>query len=316
MSNAAYFTANSGANTFFRWKQSQQLSLSDYGGQHEIIESYLIAKTVTATGIESLIDFNGADLTAMQAAGVVPYMGGTYGSDWAGTSNVSTNKHRCRSIEFEIMPANKTKCTIHWTSYWSHVPGDALGKQLMPASIEYQSSLRTMTRYRHNITVEPSATLDVSTADIGGDPVALYGIFATTTVPQLRIRIRLIRDALVTNVSSMSDAITTILNTKNTDTFLGYTAGMLLCEGASMIHLGGNYYEIIFEILADAYYRHEQVPKYNNDGTVAMTADNATEVKWKRQKSVGSAFAGVWFGDDGAAPSLEYITKKGYWSTY
>ena len=315
MSNAAYFTASSGANTFFRWKQSQQLSLSDYGGQHEIIESYLIAKTVTATGIESLIDFNGADLTAMQTAGVVPYMGGTYGSDWAGTSNVSTNKHRCRSIEFEIMPANKTKCTIHWTSYWSNVPGD-VSKQLLPASIELQSSLRTMTRYRHDVSVAPPATLDVSAADIGGSAVALFGIFATTTVPQVRIRIRLIRDALVNDVNSISTAILAISNTKNSDTFFGYTAGQLLCDGASMIHLGGNYYEVIFELLADSYFRHEQVPKYNNDGTVDMTADNATEVKWKRQKHESSAFSAIWFGDSGAAPSLAYITQKGYWSTY
>ena len=135
-------------------------------------------------------------------------------------------------------------------------------------------------------------------------------------MPQVRIRIRLIRDALVNDVNSISTAILAISNTKNSDTFFGYTAGQLLCDGASMIHLGGNYYEVIFELLADSYFRHEQVPKYNNDGTVDMTADNATEVKWKRQKHESSAFSAIWFGDSGAAPSLAYITQKGYWSTY
>jgi hypothetical protein len=315
MSNAAYYTASTGGNTYRRWKSNQTSAFGDYGSPSEIIESYTIQKINSTTGAEVLIDFNGADYATMQTAGVIPTIGTTYGADWAGSYNYTTNKHRCRTIEFSIEPRDKVKCVIHWTSYYNNVPGEAT-KQLLPASIELQSSLRTMTRYRHNVSTAPSATTDVSATDIGGDPVALFGIFATTTVPQVRIRVRLIRDAIVDGVGTINSTITGIINTKNSDTFFGYTAGMLICDGASMIHLGGNYYEVIFELLADSYFRHEQVPTYNNDGTVAMTGSNATEVKWKRQKHEPTAFSAIWFGDTGGAPSLEYTTLKGYWSTF
>ena len=324
MSNAAYFqSATAGGNFYRRWKQGETCTINDYGSMSEISIVFLVAKYSSDGVDQGPIDFNGSDgsgaaaaVDSMLALGVVPFSGATYSSDWSSTSNPNTVKMRCRTVEYEQIVGQKLKVTVHFTGYYSKHFSAAV--ELLPASIELQSSMRSMTVYRRNPSTGPSLTLDISAADIGGDPMATYGIFGTVQVPQMRIRVRLIRDAIVNNISAISTKMQTILNTKNSNTFFGYSAGSLICDGASMIHLGGNYYEVIFDLLYDSYNHHEQVPLYMADGSIDISTDgvNAKEVKWKRYTREAVDFDTVWFGETSGTGNLKDTTLKGYWSTY
>jgi hypothetical protein len=193
----------------------------------------------------------------------------------------------------------------------------------LPIQFESTSSLRTIHLLRK---VDwgvnpPPRDLDHSTADIGGDPSSPVGsanIHGQTPivfdVPQMRIRIRMIKDTTYDS----SDKVTQIQNLssyigrRNSESFLGFEKNTLWCEGVSSQPIDHNFYELVMDIVADLYYEHSQIPEMEGDNTPVLSADgNCETVYWNRPTRLDADFNGI-FGDP-VNDQMKELVSEGWW---
>jgi hypothetical protein len=112
----------------------------------------------------------------------------------------------------------------------------------LPVTVEYQGSTRATLLYKSGWTTQPPTASDATSADIGGSTIqGLIGF--ESSVPQIRIRLRFVLDNSVLKMIDQYTNIASYLNTINNDTFLNIPAGMLICEGISMVHLHQEFYD-------------------------------------------------------------------------
>jgi len=173
---------------------------------------------------------------------------------------------------------------------------------------------RSMQRYRDNPGMtSPSASLDVSSGDIGG---ALKEI--DEDVRQVGLKLRFINDANslsmlgTPSVDGLVDVAEACIGYKNSAAFLGRPIGALYCSGATVNHLEAEFHEFVLEFLFDQYFHHSQTVKKASDGRPQMNGDNYSEVKWARTARTGVDFNSIWPSGD-LGKSLKYQAFAGRW---
>lgn len=182
----------------------------------------------------------------------------------------------------------------------------------LPARAVFSVKTRQTNLWRA-IGTAPSATSDSVTMTSG----AYVGQGATpirADVSQVAIRVQLMIDAESQSNTATATAISQYIGKRNADTFMGYTAGQLVCVGASLNHLEYEYSIVTMEYEYDEYFEHNQVCATNNANQINLTAGNPTTVYWKRPTRGTVNFNDIWpAGDFGAVQ--RYMAERGrYWA--
>jgi hypothetical protein len=217
----------------------------------------------------------GLDLV-LADTGVLPRIGSPYPAPGSGTSTWQETAI-CRSLRaqpadkyidvvalYETMyfytPANFTKMNKGGTV--SFAPAGVY----VPARTVFQSSKRAANVWRGGWSTSPPAGSD-STADIGGSMISAGKTPA--------------------DIAAVAAAY---VGKRNSDTFLGFTAGTLVCDSANVQQVDAEFYELSMEYTYDEWYFHNQTPDVDPAGAVKMSGNVVQTVYWKREPRTAVAF--------------------------
>ena len=246
-------------------------------GQPSTIQQTLVVEKKGGVAIDLA-----KDVSVMLAENLIPELNEDYNvvspgvRDWAQYATF-------RGYDAEYVGNGKVRMTLKYATLYSVDPTVVAGQELaMPASTDYQSMIRTTKIFRTGYTTNPPAALDSTTADIGGSSVQGTRGGRDIQVPQMRVRLRLVQNADLAGISTTAGVVALYVNRISNATFLGFPAYSVICEGASLASLEGEFYEVVFDFLYDTFYHHEQVVQMAADGRPDMTAGNYTRIDWKR----------------------------------
>lgn len=181
----------------------------------------------------------------------------------------------------------------------------------LPCKVSYAVKTRTTNLWRA-VGTAPSATSD-SVTMTSGAYVSTGSTPIRADVACMSIRVQLMCDSEQQSPSTNSSVILSYIGKRNLDTFLGYSAGKLVCTGGSLSHQENEYYLLSMEYEYDEYFEHNQVCATDASGKVALTGGNPTTVYWKRPPRDSVNFNNIWgAGDQGYL--WRYICENGrYW---
>ena len=216
----------------------------------------------------------------------------------------------------------RVKYTNYWGPQYNYLPADE--EKLLPAQVEVSGGRREMMMYRRNWTIPPSATVDKTPADIGGDPAIVGGEKGIPIdVPQARVRLRIIKDTYTCAMNEIIPQVILAQGKRNETQFLDFPAQTLVLENVQVVKLEGSYYELVFDFVWDKYYECSQVPEYDIDGKVKMDNNgvNLADVRWMRIERDLYEFNDFFFrtfSDFNAATPIQWdeqkeYAQKGYW---
>lgn len=182
----------------------------------------------------------------------------------------------------------------------------------LPARATYSVKTRQTNLWRA-VGTAPSATSDSVTTTTG----AYVGQGVTpikVDVSQVAIRVQLLVDAESQPNTTTATVIAAYLGKRNSDVFMGFPIGSLVCVGGNLSHLEYEFYMVTLEYEYDEYFEHNQVCATNPDGKIAMTAGNPTTVYWKRPTRSSVNFNDLW--PAGAFGEVQrYMAERGkYWA--
>jgi len=306
---------------------SVQASQGDIWEVHTITERYVIEKrdqgtppVYTPVSGADIVDIL-ADTTGPGGAGVIPGIGEPYN---AGTGTSWMDSALVRRINWTLDPKGKTlQATVEYSTryfYADDAKGLAAAEEdltnattldaglFLPASFTPIFRTRSMKLYRDDPGVTPvDEAVDLTSSDIGG--VAKN---KDMQVRQVGVRIRFYADATSTDMVYLDTTLQAYLGTKNTADFMGYSAGKLVCEGASINHLENEFYEIVVDYLYDELYHNSQVPQLGTDGRPKMNGSNYADVRWARDARSGVNYNDIFPATD-LGKSYKYQMHKGVW---
>jgi hypothetical protein len=330
MPAAPTYSASVLTTTYERWFVSSAEKYNDLGSQQEIIQVYIIRRLD-----DGVVNYNGDDLNRMIVEGAIPAVGDLY-ENWDPSSARGMWQGLCRvrSIDFETIDlVGRLRVTIVWScmaatdpktiqAFGSTIPNPNPILNFLPASIEFQASLRSTKLFNTGWTTAPPtaatgspyAPIDSTTATIGGTTVQDWKNGLDTTVSQVRVKLRIMRDA---TVAKMADQWTIVkdyigkMHAGTADNFFNFAPGTIYCEGVSMLKLDHEYYEVIFEFLWDEFAHHDQVVTAFADGEPKFNGSslNFDRVDWKRISRSGANFNNIFTNE----PELKAIIERGYW---
>lgn len=125
----------------------------------------------------------------------------------------------------------------------------------------------------------------------------------------MRIRLRLVQNADLAGISTTAGVVALYVNRISNAVFLGFPAYSVICEGASLSTLEGEFYEVVFDFLYDTFYHHEQVVQMAADGRPDMSAGNYTRIDWKRFPRSAVNFNDIF----GTNTRQKAIAEKGFY---
>lgn len=294
---------------------------NELDGSSTIIEAYAIKKKsdpagpVIAPG--AVIGWDSSDYALMVTEGVIPVVGQDRLSWNAPTyppCDFPQETMRCRSVDIQSMKTGDIRVVINWQTMYSVKPssvGTATVVWELPSSTEWQGATRTMKAWRRTWATNPPPTSDSTAGDIAGFNYngKIEGV--DIQVPQIRVRMKFTLDASVTPMITQYQQVVDYIGKINSDVFLDFPVGSLVCEGITMGKVQHEYYELIFEFLFDSFYHHSQVPKTEFDGQIEEDSlGNAKTVKWERQTRATAPFNNIWAGNT----ELQALVENGYWT--
>ena len=187
-------------------------------------------------------------------------------------------------------------------------PGEEDADYRLPSSISYSTVIRSTPVFRTGWATAPPAGSDAS-ADIGGSALGGGQVSVARNVSQVRIKLSFTQDATATGISS-AVTLANYADKLNSATFLGVSAGYLLCEGVNIIQTSHEFYTVQFDFLYDQWAHHSQVADLAGDGKISLSSGNPTGVKWKRVARSSTDFNNIYASDG----RLQAITEAGYWN--
>jgi len=181
----------------------------------------------------------------------------------------------------------------------------------LPARAIYSVKTRQSNLWRA-VGTAPSATSD-SVTMTSGAYVSTGPTPIKVDVASVSIRVQLVVDAESQPNTTTATAIAGYIGKRNSDVFLGYPIGSLVCVGGSLSHLEYEFYTVTLEYEYDEYYEHNQVCATDASGKVALTGGNPTTVYWKRPTRSTANFNDLWpAGNQGYLS--RYLCENGrYW---
>lgn len=271
-----------------------------------------------STGIS--LPYGLKEVLAQNSPQVVPVMNGAYPAPVSGTSVWEENA-LLRSLSASATPGGvgiDVQC-VYDTLYF-YGPGikknnggtvsDATAnKAFLPARASISTATKEINIWRRGWSTQPPKTSNV-TSDIGGTAVTSGIQPVKIQVPTANIKVRLLIDAEINNITAASQFIGTFAGKRNSDTFLGYPAGELVCVSGVITHLEHEFFEVSTEYKWDAYYEHVQVPEMAADGRPKGGAAGPTTVKWERPDRTSAAFNDL-FGSTEQGHVWRYMCEEG-----
>lgn len=260
------------------------------------------------------------EVLAQSSPQVVPVMNGAYPGPVTGTSVWEENA-LLRSLS--AVPTNGgygIDVTCTYDTLYFYGPGikknmagtvsDATAnKAFLPARASISTSTKEINVWRVNWSTQPPKASN-TTSDIGGTAVVSGITPIKIQVPTAKIKVRLLIDAEINNITAASQFIGTFAGKRNSDTFLGYPAGELVCTSGVITHLEGEFFEVSTEYTWDAYYEHVQVPEMAADGRPKGGPAGPTTVKWQRPDRTAAAFNDL-FGATEQGGVWRYMCEEG-----
>lgn len=196
-----------------------------------------------------------------------------------------------------------------------------------PFTADIVAGTRPMEAFRRNPSSTPPATADVSTGDIGGNPMingSKQGLIIV--VPTLNLRYRRVFNIFETSgspavqqyLNKVNAAYLPLVGNRNSVDFIDATfpIGTVVLESYNITKLEGPFYEIVFNLLYDAYAEHSQSPQYDKDGTPTLnaTGTNLADVRWTRPTRTSADLNKIfWSITPGTSAAAQIaIAQKGY----
>lgn len=292
------------SSTNFQWEIVQTRFSVGTIGTPSTIQQTLIVEKKGGVAIDLA-----KDVSVMLTENVIPELNEDYNvstpgvRDWAQYATF-------RGYDAEYLGNGKVRMTLKYATLYSVDPTVVAGQELaMPASTDYQSMLRTTKIFREGYTTNPPTTSSNSTtADIGGTNVQGTRGGRDIQVPQMRVRLRLVQNADNQGIATTAGVVLQYVNKISSATFLGFPAYSVICEGASLAILEGEFYEVVFDFLYDTFYHHEQVVQMAADGRPDMSAGNYVRVDWKRFPRSAVNFNDIF----GTSTRQKAIAEKGF----
>lgn len=307
---------------------------------HSLTETYLVKRVDGQFMRPNDIATVPTDNTA--GGPVLPRIGYLFQYPTAGTGTTQLEWMRCRSIQWGQPEGKGMQAVVRWETRYFYTttakgmtavkPGDNTtlkgedwayavildGTKFLPCELLPVFQSRNIKLFRDNPSMTgPSPGLDISSGDIGGSEKII-----DQDVRQVGMKLRLVFDCYATpilsssSVNGMLDKVTSLLGKKNSHTFLGYGAGNLVATGASINHLEGEFYELVFETLYDEYFHHSQFALSASDGRPEMVASGGTSkyktVYWARPVRTSVDFNDIW-SNDAIGRNQKYQAYTGRW---
>lgn len=304
------------STNFERYFVDFQGTYSELDGASTVVEVYRVKKRTDPAGPiiapGEIVKWTSDDYQLMIDEGVIPKLGQDLLS-WSpvASSDFPAETMRCRSVDFQTETTGDLRVICTFNTLYSVKPSTVNNTPYwgMPSSMEWQGSARTMPAWRKSWTTAPPAGADTTT-DIGGSSYdgKLQGV--PLQVSQIRIRVKFTLDSSVTKMMDQYNAVASYIGKINSDTFLLFPAGSVICESITMGKIQHEYYELIFEFLWDEFKHHDQVPKTEPDGSVEIdSTGNAKEVYWQRVNRTSAPFNNIWNSD----LQLKDLVETGHW---
>ena len=207
----------------------------------------------------------------------------------------------CNNVSMSPMQKGKMSAAISWTTRYTwcrnaktETGASAGSLAVRIPTIQYLAKHRSVQTYRRGWSVAPPATLDIS-AEIGGSELSSGDKGMPVHVSQSQVRLRMLIDTDGQTLLSANTAAMAYVGRRNSDTFLGFTAQTLVCEGASINHISAEYYELNMEYSFDEWYEHTQVPDLDIDGKPKRApGGQLLNVYWKRPNRTAVTFNSIW----------------------
>jgi hypothetical protein len=318
--------------SFYVWQPSITQTNTDMGSLNEITETFIVEKKGSTTSQHTEVQFDRADFLLLAQEAVTPDIGQYYGI-WNPTAVNTGSWHeyaRCRGFAIAPLPDGRASITTSWATQYTANPSSVTAEDpiiLLPGSIESQSGTRVMELYRTGWTTPPTATVDKSSANIGGTAAAKGRKGIPVEVAQTKIRLRLVKDCTQIGADMENVIIYFTLGMvgkRHSATagapFLGFPTQALSCTGINIVKLEGEFYEMVFDFLFDQFYEHEQVPEFNNYGEPALASGGTelADVRWNRMAKDTFDFNEAFFvelNNPGTVISTDQQAHvlKGYW---
>jgi len=292
--------------TYEWWVVSKVHSTAPLGSAQEITEVVVMRRR----DLQNL-DFDG-NYATMVGEGALPAPDGEYGV----ANGTFMEGLRCRGITAEKIDSAHIRITVRWSSlYADSGPGQTSTGLWLPASTEYSTRLRPMQTFRRAWSTSPS-NVDES-AEIGGVNISSNGEPITQEVPQLQLRVRQTFDSSVTAMISSVAPNVDLVGRLNNNTFYGFVAGTVLCEGITCTKIDGmqEHYELVVDFLYDQFFHLSQVAECDVDGRMVLVGPAFTPpgvgpktVKWKRINRNNADFNTVF-----STNQYRLLAQNGWW---
>lgn len=310
------------------WRISQDLRSGDIWDVHTFTETWHIEpKPVGGAAIVPIDipnDIRAILEDATSGGPVVPDIGDSYGTgtkwvdgfllrslDWTKSGTGANVRLQYSSRYFRTDAMRGIARTVEsLASATTLAKGDFLPCSCLP-TFKTRSTRLLVDGY----TTNPPENLDESAA-IGG-----FLKEREVQVKQIGIRLRMVIDCQSLPIAAPNGIMDVCLAYKgkmNSDTFLGFDAGTVVCDGPTLNHLEHEFYELVMEYTADDWAWHSQVAKKGPDGRPIMVENPSThvlgysEVKWSREARGSVAFNDIW-PDGDLGKSLKYQALAGVW---
>ena len=312
--------------TFERYLVDFQSTYSDYDGTSTLVETFRIKKRTNPAGPiiapGGILIVDGDDWQLMIAEGVIPVIG-EQRINWTGSPptypfcSFPVSLMRLRSHDFSVSKTGDITCVLTWSTLYTLKPSTvnatppAVPVWDLPASIEYMASTRAMAAWRRNWSVNPPVGSDATTVDISGAAFSDGTKGAILQVPQVRIRLRIVNDATLSgaDMKNQFSQIDDYVGTINSDVFLDFPVGTVVCDSVTMGRVQHEFYEIIMEYTYDKFAHHSQIPKLDPDGNIELdNLGRAKTVYWERETRTSAPFNNIWNGNT----DLQTLAETGY----
>lgn len=247
----------------------------------------------------------------------VPVVGQPYPAPVAGSSTWQETA-LCRSIQATPIAQHMDVVATYDTMYFyskdvkknvSGTVSDAVDAPYLPSRATFSIGTKDINVWRVNATA-PVATNNVSASDIGGTAVVSGITPMKQSVSTVKLRIRILIDSETQDIVAAASNISSFAGKRNTDTFMGFTTGKLVCTGGAVTHLEHEYFEASLEYEYDEYFENVQVPEMASDGRPKGGASGPTVVKWQRPVRTGANFNDI-FGSSEQGGVWRYMCEEG-----
>ena len=223
----------------------------------------------------------------------------TAGLPYVGKRNTSCDPNIgmmvCQSLDWQKIPTCSTawNVTVIWGTYANFLTNSESNDTEPFTRVTRIGSMRMTNMYRAGLTPPtPSSYAWPPATDIGGTKIDVNGQPSPFSVPQMQIQIEFMYDRTDTTSDQGAEPDNSLvewLGVRNSQDFLGFSAGYVLCTGVSASPLNKQWYMMQFTYLYDYWGHYEQRSAPNLGGLNHLTTAASTfiGVPWKQANKVG-----------------------------